>query len=262
MIVLLRAFQAELLKLRRTLAVWSAVVVPVTIVLLYFIIYSRPAGANLFRGRDAWLWMTQNVLILWSLIMLPLFVALETALLAGLEHRASGWKHLFALPVPHWSIYAAKLLMGTGLIGLAMLSLLGWILLVGRGINLLNPGIGFEKPFPLAKVAGLIVAVYLASWFIIAIHTWIAVRWHSFVVPIGAGILTVFVTLVITQTQFWWLFPWALPGNVENTFYIWMAGESTPHPISLAWFSIGLSLAGYMAVGLLGCWDVVRRDVL
>jgi hypothetical protein len=262
MAALLRAFQAEILKVRRTLAFWSAVVVPVAIVLLYFIIYSRPAGANLLRGRDAWLWMTQNVLILWSLIMLPLFVALETALLAGLEHRASGWKHLFALPVPRWSIYAAKALMGTGLIGLAMVSLLGWIFLVGKGINLLNPGIGFEKPFPLISVGGLVAAVYLASWFIIAIHTWIAVRWHSFVVPIGVGIVTVFVTLVVTQTRLWWLFPWALPGNVENILFVWMAGGPMLHPISLAWFSIGLSLTGYVVVGLLGYRNVVRQDVL
>jgi hypothetical protein len=94
MSAILPALEAEALKIRRTLAFWLAIAVPVAIVLLYFILYSRPAGANLLRGRDAWLWMTQNVLILWSLIMLPLFVALETALLAGLEHRTDNWKHL------------------------------------------------------------------------------------------------------------------------------------------------------------------------
>jgi hypothetical protein len=143
-----------------------------------------------------------------------------------------------------------------------MLSLMGWIFIAGKGINLLNPGIGFEKPFPLDKVAIFVAAVYLASWFIIAIQTWIAIRWHSFVVPIGVGIVTVFMALIVSQTRWWWLFPWALPGNVENILFAWMEGGSLPYHYSMAWLSIGLSLVGYAVAGILGCWDTVRRDVL
>jgi len=199
---------------------------------------------------------------MWSTIMLPLFVALETALLGGLEHNTGGWKHLFALPVPRWSIYIAKLLVGITLIGLGMLCLLGWIYLAGIGINLFNPGIGFEQPFPFLNVFKLIAATYFASWFIIAIHTWVAMRWRSFVVAIGFGIVTVFITLIVSQTSQWWLFPWALPGNVENILYSWMTGGEISHPVPSVWFLIGLSLMGCLAAGILGEWDVTRRDVL
>jgi len=36
-------------------------------------------------------------------VRLPLFVPLETALEAGLEHRENTWKHLFALPIHRWA---------------------------------------------------------------------------------------------------------------------------------------------------------------
>lgn len=258
-----RALSAETLKLRRTLALWLVVVVPSAVVLLYFLNYARPAGAYLIPGwANTWMWMTQNVLIMWSLIMLPLFVALETALLAGLEHHTGGWKHLFALPVPRWSIYAAKLLVGIALIGLGMLCLLGWIFIAGLGINLFNPGIGFEQPFPFLNVLRLIAVTWLASWFIIAIHTWIAMRWRSFVAAMGFGIVAVFITLIVSQTSQWWLFPWALPGNVEGIFYATMVGEETLYPVSLAWLSMGLSIVGGLVAGILGGWEMTRRDVL
>jgi hypothetical protein len=263
MTALIRALSAEALKLKRTLALRLVLVLPLPVALLFFLNYARSAGAYLIPDwANAWMWMTQNTLIMWSMIMLPLFVALETALLGGLEHNTGGWKHLFALDVPRWAIYSAKLAVGIGLIGLGMLSLFGWIFVAGIGINLFNPGIGFEQPFPFLNVLRLITATYFASWFIIAIHTWVAIRWRSFVVAMGFGIIAVFITLLVSQTSLWWLFPWALPGNVENILYSWMTGVEMPYPIRSAWFSIGLSLIGGLVIGVLGGWETVRRDVL
>ena len=53
-----------------------------------------------------------NVLNLWAILALPLFITLETALLAQTEHSEKHWKHLFALAVPRWVYYAAKWLTG------------------------------------------------------------------------------------------------------------------------------------------------------
>ena len=61
--------------------------------------------------------------------------------------------------MPRWATYAAKLVVGIGLIGLGMLSVFGWIFVAGIVINLFNPGIGFEQPFPFLDVLGLITAV-------------------------------------------------------------------------------------------------------
>jgi len=78
----------------------------------------------------------------------------------------------------------------------------------------------------------------------------------------GFGIVAVFITLLVFQTSLWRLFPWALPGNVENIFYSWMTGVEPPYPVQLAWLGIGLSLLGCLAAGVLGGIDVLQRDVL
>src|SRR5687768_8102979 len=97
---LLRALSAEALKLRGTLALWMCLIAPATVVALYvlqmtFMDYGkRPA----LPPADAWMMFAQSVLVLWALLMLPLFVTLESALLAGLEHANQQWKHLLALP--------------------------------------------------------------------------------------------------------------------------------------------------------------------
>lgn len=257
-----RALGAELLKLKRTLALWAALLVPAAVVLLFFLNYARPGGANLIpQGADAWLWVTQNALILWSLVMLPPFVALETALLGALEHNNGGWKHLFALPLPRAAVYAAKLVVGTALVGLAMASLGVWLWLAGVAINALNPGTGFGAPFPWTGVGGMLAATYLAAWLMIATHTWFALRWGSFVGPIAVGIVMVFVTLVVSQTRLWWLSPWALPGNVEGLLYTWLAAGEGPGlgPVLRV---LAASLGGFVLAGFAGGREVVRRDVL
>ncbi len=38
--------------------------------------------------------------------------------------------------------------------------------------------------------------------------------------------------------------------------------EGGIHPIHLAWLSIGISLVGGLAAGVVGCWETAQRDVL
>ena len=40
--------------------------------------------------------------------------AIETALIAGLDHSENQWKNILALPVPRWTIYIGKLLVACG----------------------------------------------------------------------------------------------------------------------------------------------------
>jgi hypothetical protein len=49
-----------------------------------------------------------NALDLWATLMMPLFITIETALIAGLEHSENQWKNLLAFPIPRWTIYIAN----------------------------------------------------------------------------------------------------------------------------------------------------------
>ncbi len=104
MSTLLRAISAEALKLRRTLTLWTTVAAPLLVVLFQFFNFLERGAAVARPGADLWSAYARGALTLWSLFMLPLLVALQAALLAAVEHGSGGWRRLFALPAPRWSI--------------------------------------------------------------------------------------------------------------------------------------------------------------
>ena len=151
MSALVRATRVEVLKLRRTLALWASVLVPLLVLGM--------TGANIL-ARDTsgplgnpqagpWNSLTINfVFFLWCLVALPLLVALETALLAGVEHRENSWKHLFALPVPRWSLYTAKLVVASLLLAVSSLVLAIGVGLEGQVLDAVHPVLGLAPPVP------------------------------------------------------------------------------------------------------------------
>jgi hypothetical protein len=252
MIALARTLSAELLKIKRTLALWLAFILPAVIVFLFFLNYLQRGEFLIREDADRWIWMAQNVLILWSMLFLPLFIALEAALLSGLEHAEKNWKHLYALPVPRWAIYTAKLLAGLGILGLGQFAMWAWTILAGLGLRAFKPGLGFENSFPWLQILDWSLRVYLASWLILAIQTWVSIRWSSFVVSIGVGIAAVIGGLIMSNTELWRIYPWSLPATVANGFII---GDTQL-------VAVVIGVIGGVVVGVVGCWETTRRDVL
>jgi hypothetical protein len=201
---------------------------------------------------DAWIEYGGQAVFLWAVLLLPLFITLETALLANLEHVNGQWKHLFALPVSRGAIYAAKQVSGMAIIGLSMIALYLYIPLSGLALRLLVPGLGFEAPVPWGPFARYIGLAYLASWLILALHTWIGLRWQSFVVASAVGVAAMVVAVVAIQSDWAAWYPWTLAGLVANGLE---AGEEILPQLLLG-------CLGGLAAALLGGWDVVRRDVL
>ncbi len=246
-----RALQAEGLKLRRTLALWMAFLAPLVIEVLDFILYFQ-RGYIRQDVENAWLWLGQQTIVYWSLLMAPLFIALETALLANVEHSNSGWKHLFALPVPRAAIYTAKLGVAMIITALSTMSLLVFTVLNGSILRKVRPGIGLDAPIPWARLLSTAALVYVSSWLLISLHTWVAARWRSFVVAMGFGIAMTVAGMVVVSWEWGKFYPWALPGLLANQFI-----EGT---LPAAELLVG-SLGGLL-VAAVGCWDLIRHDVL
>jgi hypothetical protein len=250
---LARALSAEWLKLRRTLALWLVPIAPLVIVALQLAIVLERTGYYRQQGfADIWENYAQQTVFLWALLMLPLFITLETALLGNLEHANQQWKHLFALPVSRGALYGAKQLIAMLLIGLSMLALYLTIVVSGLAIRLIVPGLGFEAPVPWLRLLQYVGLAYLASWLVIAIHTWVSLRWRSFVVAIAVGIGAMVVAVVIFQSGWNRWYPWTLPGMITYSL------EEGLRP----WVEVGLGGLGGIAAAALGGWNVTRRDVL
>ena len=250
---ILRALYAEQLKMKRTLALWLVPLAPLVIVALQMaIVLENRATYRAQEVQNAWIEYGGQMVFLWTMLMLPLFITLETALLANLEHGNKQWKHLFVLPVPRGAIYAAKQVSGMAIIGLSMAALYAYIILSGLALRLLAPGVGFEAPVPWWDFFRYVALSYLASWLILSIHTWVGLRWQSFVVASATGIAAMVIAIFMFRSDWASWYPWALPGLVAN-------GLETGQDV-LAYLLTG-SLGG-LGVALVGAWDVVRRDVL
>lgn len=243
---LLRALHAELLKLKRTLAFRVIFVLPFFVALLqFFVIYRTKKFAP---GFDLWQTHPTNSFQIWAIFMMPLLITLETALLNGIEHADKQWKHLFALPVPRRSIYLSKFIVALGLILVSTMVLALLTVIVGVLAVSLKPELAaITGPVPYLTIAKQATLVWLAGWFITAIHTWISIRWSGFAIALGAGIGGTFFALFAASASLGKYYPWLLPMN------LFLEGRFTTALI--------LGIGGGVLAALLGCIEFVRRDV-
>ncbi len=250
--ILIRTLYAELLKFKRTLALWLTVIAPAAIVFMHILVYLQ-TDAQFPPNQNPWIRFTQGVLVFWGLLTMPLFVTLETALAGSLEHREEHWKHLFALPVPRWMIYTVKQCSGMLLIGISSAVLPFLVLLGGGLLHLLRPNLGLmTTPIPLKQLFTFVVPVYVSAWLIISIQTWVNLRWKNFVLSSALGMTMTILAIAAVSSDWGSYYPWALPGLVANSF---TDGFGYLQEVLLG----GI---GGVIVALLGGWDVVRQDVL
>jgi hypothetical protein len=251
MSALLRALSAESVKLRATLALWMCLIAPAVVVALYVLQIGAskiPAG-RMGTPDQAWMAFAQSALVLWAFLMLPLFVTLEAALLAGLEHGDRQWKHLLALPVPRGAHYLAKLLALATLLALAFLALVALIPLGAGILALAKPAFGIAGPPPWAFLLRSAAACYAASLLLVSLHTWLATRWSSFTVAVSIGMGATVMGFLIGQSERYghW-YPWSMPLQVLAGKGQWVS------------FVVVAGLLGGLCAGLLGLLDFRRRE--
>ena len=249
---LLRALSAEALKLKGTLALWMCLIAPAVVAVLYVLqIWATrlPVAPQAPDPVQAWQMYCQSVLGLWAFLMLPLFVTLEAALLAGLEHGERQWKHLLALPLPRGAHYLAKLVALAALVALAFLAFLALVPLGGAALMLLKPGFGIVGAPPWLFLLKGLGACYLASLLMLAIQCWVAVRWSSFTVAVSVGMSATVMGFLIGQSaRFGHWYPWSMPVQVLAGKGQWME------------FVMVAGVAGGLLVALAGLLDFRRRE--
>src|SRR6185295_10573476 len=166
------------------------------------------------HGFNLWQTHSTNSFQIWAVFMMPLLIALVTALLNGIEHSDKQWKHLFALAVPRYAVYFAKLIVAQGLILMSTLVLGVLTVIVGVAGMYLRPELANAGPVPYVWLAKQAAFVWLASWLIIAIHTWISIRWSGFPIALGAGLGGTFFALFAASASVGKYYPWLLPMNI------------------------------------------------
>jgi hypothetical protein len=243
---LIRVLHAESLKLKRTLAFRMIFVAPLLVATLqFFVVWNqRRPGANF----NLWEMMPRASLSVWAVFMLPLLITLETALINGVEHGEKQWKHIFALPIPRHAVYTAKFLTVQTLAGASTLILCALIVLVGLALVRLRPDLPHAGAIPYVWILKHAAFVWLAAWLIIAIHTWVSIRWPGFALALGMGIGGTFFAIFAASAGLGKYYPWLLPVNV------FLEGRLA--------VALALGAAGGVIAAVIGCVEFVRRDVV
>ena len=253
---LLRVLHAELLKMKRTIALKMVVLSPAVVVLLILFMTSQAPFSMVHPNtvRNEWMRLAHVNLRFWALLVMPLLITLETALVAELDHSENHWKSLLARPVPRWTLYVAKLLVVVAMTAAATFLLLCGVLLDGTILPKLQSEIAFGFPVPLGAIfregAQVMALVFLA----LTIQHWVSLRWKSFSVAVGTGIVALavsfFALAAARQVGSWpQYFPWVLP---------MMVLAEQPQNIET-----GLAISGALGlvVAAAGCCDFCRREV-
>jgi hypothetical protein len=255
--VLYRALGAEILKLKRTMALWLIVIGPLAAVVFTSLIFISGNDQIISADDDPWMLVTRNGFGVWAIMLLTPFIALESALLGQQEHNNQGWKHIYALPVPRWATYIAKEIIALGVFALCQLALVIEVLLLAAFVKFfkIGPPMNYSAPLPWSLILRTALFINVAGWFMISIHTWLGLCWSSFVGAMSAGAAATVVGLMVGSTELGWYFPWSMPRMALTALNPGMVDSG------LLIAMLGLSVAGALAVTLFGTWNLSRSDV-
>ena len=248
-IMFFRVLSTECLKLKRTLALWMVLVSPLVMVLLEFAITAKGARVLIAGGKDAWPPMVRQTVEVWTLLMMPMFVTLETSLLAGLENTGKNWKSLLALPAPRWTVYVSKLVVTISLLWAAHAVLISGTIGSGRLLKLLYPALNFGS-MPLSPFVEPMLRVSVSALLAVAIQHWVSLRWPNYTVAMGFGMCAMIMGIFAVQSRLigsW--FPWSLPIRAV------MDGAAGQDRIT------AVAVLGAIAAATLGCWRFVKREI-
>ncbi|WP_066794842.1 ABC transporter permease [Sphingomonas soli] len=226
---------AEILKLRRSLALMLCVAAPGCVALLGTIIaFDKKAPVNL----AAFVMTGPGI---WSFVMLPLAITALSVLMAQMEHGSRNWNHLLTLPGARPHVFLAKAIVMLGLV--AAMSVLLFLFLLGGAalLSLLHP-LGVTGHPDYAALAIRLGLMALSCTLVSMLQLWVALANRSFVVPLVFGIAGTFIGIgTFGATKAAW-FPWLLA-----------AGMLSPRPEiqQLGWMLGGIGGAAVMAAMLL-----------
>ncbi len=245
----LRVLLTECLKLKRTLALWMVLVSPLVMILLEFAITAKGARIFIAGGKDAWAVMVRQTVEVWTLLMMPMFVTLETSLLAGLENAGNNWKSLLALPAPRWTVYVSKLVVTITLLWAAHAVLIVGTIGSGLLLKFMYPGLNLGG-MPLRPFVVPMMTVSASALLAVAIQHWVSLRWHSYTVAMGFGMCAMIVGIFAVQSKAlgtW--FPWSLPIRAV------LDGAAGPERIT------AVAIIGATVAVMIGCREFVRREI-
>jgi lantibiotic transport system permease protein len=239
---MLNVIKAEILKYRRTSALFLAVGIPFAINLLFLLAFFLNENLQKVSVEKRWDFFLSGLYGSWAQLFLPVGLGILAALALGLEHQENQWKQILALGVTRVQVYFAKWLAVMWLVLLGSITLGLGSLLVGGIIT------GFQA-MPWTRVLTSPLLMFLGSAGIISVQVWLATRYKAFAVSTGVALFGAIAGgLISNSARFWYYFPWTYPAfGLDSSKNTW---------------AIGLSLAVAFVALVAATRDFQKRDML
>ncbi|WP_066839138.1 ABC transporter permease [Rufibacter ruber] len=253
-IYLRRGLSAEALKIKRTWAFWLALLAPLAVVSMTFLVFFFRGEKLIKPGEDPWFLWAGNNFYATAQLLVPMYLALITALVNGTEHTSHGWKQLYALPVPKWSVFLNKYLLQLGLVLATYFTFLAAMLAAGYVLGWVRPELGFQHYHHVGSISLGSFRIFIGSLFIFTLQFCISYRYKSIAMSIGLGILFTLAFLIGSRWEHIGYYPYSWPYFSAMGFFTKGAGVFVPQ----MWYSVLASLS----LLLLALWASARRQIL
>jgi hypothetical protein len=205
--------KAELLKLRRSNALWLTIVGAIFIPFVNFIkLISRP---DIFAPKmkdNLWgIFINDNWAVAAS-FLLPVYVILLVSLVAQIEYGNNTWKQVYTTPRSYADVFFTKFLVIKFLIIACFVLFTMLIVASGYATGMINHVYEFiSTPVPWSQLLALMAKMYVSILGIMAIQYWISMRIKNFITPIGIGMALIIVGYMIRQWEHIAYYPYMHP---------------------------------------------------
>lgn len=209
------SLSSEFYKSRKTLAFWSAILLPLVICVLISFGFINKA-TRLANDPAALLWLRYITAILGVMgtLLLPILVIYNTYAITNMEYKGDTWKSLFSLPLPKFSIYTSKYIYVVFLTFLTMLLFCVFIIATGHVIEFFKPELEFSQYNPNTLIFKFFTKLFLSVIGIVSIQFLLNLVWNDFLKSFGIG-FTLTILGIITVNVGWNYVdyvPYAFPG--------------------------------------------------
>jgi hypothetical protein len=211
--------RAEGIKLRKSWVLVAMVLAPLCqsgflCVMLWF---SESLIRRFKPGFEFWIELNY---LAWSLIFLPILVALVADLSWDLEVEAKAWNLLLIQPVPRRTHYVVKLLSHLALLLVSQL-LLAFLLIAG-GLLLRSHLPGLMGPIPLKTMLQFGGFTLVASASLVTFHTWLSQRFPGLGIALASALAGTWVcTKLVGVTALIQVLPWGMACQTLGFFDRW-----------------------------------------
>jgi hypothetical protein len=189
------SLRSELLKTKRS-AVWLSILILSAIIPIFMLLVIREyhdgelSDQVAIIRKDAWNFYFKQGAAMIGFTLLPIYVVLISTLLPQIEYRNQTWKQVFAAPQSYGRIYLSKFIVLQLFI---LVFLIAHSLFMGGSALLsaiFNPKFEFSaNHLDWANMIVTLAQCYVAVLGLSALQFWLGLRFKSFILPIGIGIL-------------------------------------------------------------------------